>query len=81
MQLLTDVSWKAAGYIGTGPMLSLSPLSCPPPTPQLLFFPSKKNILTREKPEGTTKSTRKTPLSQEKWQTLQGVKSPGSFAG
>lgn len=29
VQLLTDVSWKAAGYIGTVPALSLSPLSCP----------------------------------------------------
>lgn len=42
VQLLTDVSWKAAGYIGTVPALSLSPLSCPP-TPQLLFSPRKNH--------------------------------------
>lgn len=48
VRLLTDVSWKAAGYLGAVPVLSLSSLSCPP-TPQLLFFPQKKKISESER--------------------------------
>lgn len=65
VRLLMDVSWKAAGYIGTIPALLLSP-SCPP-APQLLFFPPKKKI---SKPKTSRKAQPNRPertlLSQEK---------------
>lgn len=65
VRLLMDVSWKAAGYIGTVPALLLSP-SCPP-TPQLLFCLQKKKI---SKPERCQKAQPKQPertlLGQEK---------------
>lgn len=52
------VSWKAAGYTGSVPAFSSSPLSCPL-LPNFSFPSKEKNTVTGEKAAGTSKMNRK----------------------
>lgn len=78
VQLLTDVSWKAAGYIGTV-QLSLSPLSCPH-SPTSLPPPPKKNHNQREAGRHN-QTNQKEPTWLRKMANAEGCKISRSFAG